>query len=159
MGTITAFVYIGTAHPNHGGINPSYCITLSENSRPCLKLMDFESNSEIIKIIPTIENMIDDIYFLLSSFIVNKKYNKDDFYLKEMYEIFTEDERKQLYSKIKNELKDINLKIVFNILDESTLLNQLEKVQQYSIDYEITTPLYRKEYNHWTKRTELKELK
>ena len=35
MATCTAQILVGLAHPNHGGINPSYQLFLSENSRPC----------------------------------------------------------------------------------------------------------------------------
>ena len=35
MATWTAQILVGLAHPNHGGINPSYQLFLSENSRPC----------------------------------------------------------------------------------------------------------------------------
>jgi len=159
MGTLTAFIFIGTSHPNHGGINPTHCITLSENSRPCLILKGIDDNEEIIRIIPTIENMVDDIHFLVYSYVLKKNFTNKDFHLKEMYELFTDDERKIIYDEVKSGLKSIDIKIVFNILDGSTLLNQLEKVKEYPNDYEITTTVMKKEYHQWAGEIEKKEFR
>ena len=157
MATLTAFIFIGTSHPNHGGINPSHYITLSENSRPCLQLKMIDNEQEIIRIIPTVENMIDDIYFLIYSFIFKKKYTNYDFHLKEMYELFDADERNNIYNEVKTELQGMDIKVVFNILDGSTLLDQLDKIKQYPNNYEVTTPIFRKEFNQWSGKTEYKD--
>ena len=146
MGTFTAFIYIGKSHPNHSGIIPSHSIILSENSRPCLQLNSIENNKEIIRIIPTIENMIDDIHFLVYSFVLKKNHTDFNFHLKEMYQLFSEEERKKLYEEVKNGLQNTELKIVFNILDGSSLLNKIDCIKQYPNDYEVTTPAFKKEY-------------
>jgi len=159
MGTLTAFIFIGTSHPNHGGINPTHYITLSENSRPCLELKSFDNNKEIIRIIPTIENMIDDIYFLIYSFIIKKNKSNQDFHLKEMFELYTDEERKLLYEEVKTGLKGINMKIVFNLLDGSVLLCQTDKIKEYPTDCEITTPLFIKEFNQWTGKKQEREFR
>ena len=159
MGTLTAFIFIGTSHPNHGGINPTHCITLSENSRPCLQMKRIDDNEEIIRIIPTIENMVDDIYFLIYSFILKKNYEKQEFHLKEMYSLFNADERKSIYNEVKKELLDKNIKIVFNILKGSTLINKIDEIKKYPNDYEVTAPLFKKEYNQWTGKIEEKEFR
>lgn len=36
MATFTAQILVGSPHPNHGGINPTYSLFLSENSRSCM---------------------------------------------------------------------------------------------------------------------------
>jgi len=51
----------------------------------------------------------------------------------------------------------MNMKVVFNILDESSLLNQIDIIKNYPLDCEVTTPKYSREYNHWTKQTVEKE--
>jgi hypothetical protein len=140
MASLTAFIFIGNPNIYHGGINPTHYITLSENSRPCLTLKVFDKEKEILRIIPTYENIIDDIYFLIYSFVFKKKYNVNDFHLKEMHELFSKEERNSIYNEVKQGLMDINIKVVFNILAGSTLLTQLQNIGQYPDDYEITTP-------------------
>jgi len=39
MGTLTAQFLVGKTHPNHGGINPTHYLFLSENSRPVFTLL------------------------------------------------------------------------------------------------------------------------
>ena len=34
MATLTPQILVGIPHPNHGGINPSHFLFLSENNRP-----------------------------------------------------------------------------------------------------------------------------
>ena len=157
MATLTAFILIGNSHPNHGGIIPKYSITLAENDRPCLRLASMDSNKEVIKIIPTNKNLADDIYFLVYSFILKKNYENRDFNSKEMHELFTDEERNKIYDEVKTGLCGFNMKIVFNILVGSTLLGQLDKIKEYPIDYEVTTPLFRKELDHWTGKVEREE--
>jgi hypothetical protein len=157
MGTLTAFIYIGTSHPNHSGIIPTHFITLSENDRPCLQLKSIDTNKEIISIIPTIENMIDDIHFIVYSFVLEKGYTDLNYHLKEMSQLFTEEERKKIYEEVKKGLQNMDIKIVFNILDGSSLLNKLDSIKLYPNDYEVTTPVLKKEYSHWTQKTEIKE--
>jgi len=140
MASLTAFIFIGTPNIYHGGIIPTHYITLSENNRPCLTLKMFDKEKEILRIIPTYENIIDDIYFLIYSFVLTKKYRINDFHLKEMYEVFSKEERNSIYNEVKQGFLDINIKVVFNILAGSTLLIQLDKISQYPNDYEITTP-------------------
>ena len=154
MGTITAFIFVGTSHQNHVGINPTHFISLSENDRPCLILRKIEDNKEIIRIIPTIECMIDDIHFLVYSFILNKNYTNYEYNLKEMYQLFTDDERKTIYDEVKNGLQGIEIKLVFNILNGSSLLNQLDKIKNYPNDFEVTLPKFKKEFNHLTGKIE-----
>jgi len=157
MATLTAFIFVGTSHPNHGGINPTHYISLSENDRPCLILRNVENNQNIIRIIPTVDCMIDDIYFMIYSFILKKNYTNYDFNMKTMYDLFTDEERELIYNEVKTVLSGIDMKVVFNILDGSTLLYKLDKIKQYPNDYEITTPIFRKEYNQWSGKTENKE--
>ena len=156
MGTLTSFIFIGYSHPNHGGINPTHCISLSENSRPCLVLRNIDGK-EIDKVIPTVECMVDDIYFMIYNSVL--KLYKQDFIFngKEMYSLFNSDERNGLYNEVKTKLVNLDLKIVFNILDGSSLLNRIDDIKNYLIDYEVTIPKIRREYSHSTKKVEINE--
>ena len=66
MATTTATIFVGYAHPNHGGINPTHYIQLSENSRPALILHSIDDKEETKVMIPTLENMIDDVYLMIA---------------------------------------------------------------------------------------------
>ena len=70
MSTTTAIILIGQAHQNHSGINPTHLIRLTENDRPALILQSIESKEKPIIIVPTVENMVDDIYLMISVFIL-----------------------------------------------------------------------------------------
>ena len=152
MATTTATIFIGHSHPNHGGISPSHLILLTENSRPTLTLRAIDGSQEPITIIPTIENMVDDIYLMIAVYILNKiKPSKPLFNEKgdSMYDIFDEDTRKSLYKQTMIDLQKLNMKIVFNLLDGSNLIHQIEKIKQYPVDFEITKPYIVREYSPW----------
>lgn len=72
MSTTTATILIGRAHQNHGGIIPTHLIQLTENSRPSLLLQPIEGPSDVKVVIPTLENIVDDIYLMVTVFILNK---------------------------------------------------------------------------------------
>ena len=155
MGTITSFIFIGTSHTYHGGINPTHYISLFENDRPCLQLRNI-NGKEVDRVIPT-GKYIDDIYFMIYTSVL-KLYKQDfKFNGKELYDLFDAEQRERLYSEVKSKLINLNMKIVFNILDGSSLLNLIDDIKKYPIDYEVTTPGFRREYNPWTNKTEEKE--
>lgn len=161
MATTTATIFIGHAHQNHSGINPTHLIRFTENDHPALILQSLESKDEPKVIIPTIENTIDDIYLMIAVFILKKVtptkeiLNLDRISL---YEILESKERFQLYEEAKNSFEGTGLKVVFNILDGSSLLSQVDLIKKYPNDYEITLPFIKYEYNVWSKKTELIEL-
>ena len=69
MGSFTAQIIVGQAHPNHGGIIPSYYLFLSENSKPAWLLMSENITSNKDKQItwfPTVENMLQDALLMIS---------------------------------------------------------------------------------------------
>ena len=70
MATTTATIFVGYAHPNHGGINPTHYIQLSENSRPALILHSIDGKEETKVMIPTLENMIDDVYLMIAAYVL-----------------------------------------------------------------------------------------
>ena len=102
------------------------------------------------------DTIIDDIYFLIYSYIL--KLNDTDYSYEgiplQMYKLFTDDERYELYNNVKLALRDYNIKTVFNILYESSLLEHLDNIKNYPVDCEITTPFFRKEFDSWAENKE-----
>lgn len=155
MATTTATILIGSAHQNDSGINPTHFIQFTENDRPALILHAIDGESKKIVIIPTIENTIDDIYLMIAVFILkaikpSKKINSIK--RESLYEILNEDERKTLYKKTKEILTANRIKVVFNILDNSHLLNQLKQIKKYPNDIEVTLPAFKKEFDAWSNK-------
>ncbi len=73
MATFTAQILVGSPHPNHGGINPTHSLFLSENSRPAWILVDpypdsGPRNSRIVWI-PTLENMLEDALLMIAVYV------------------------------------------------------------------------------------------
>lgn len=160
MATTTATIFIGQAHTNDSGINPTHLILFTENDRPALILQSLKGNEETKVIIPTIENTIDDIYLMISVFILKKINPIKELHTKDrksIYDIFNKQERLELYEKSKIILQDTKIKLVFNVLDESHLLNQLDLIKQYPNDYEVTVPFIKNEYSSWTGKVTFKE--
>ena len=155
MATTTATILIGRAHQNDSGINPTHFIQFTENDRPTLILQAIEGESKKVVIIPTIENTIDDIYLMIAVFILkavkpSKKLNSIT--RKSLYEILDEEERKSLYKKTKEILTANRIKVIFNILDNSHLLNLLKQIKKYPNDFEVTLPALKKELNVWSNK-------
>ncbi len=160
MSTTTATILIGHAHQNQSGIIPSHLIRFTENDRPALILHSLESTEENKVIIPTVENTIDDIYLMIAVFILNKLDQANVLHSKErksIYDIFNEKERRELYKKTKLIIEGTNLKVVFNLLENSHLFYQMNLIKQYTNDYEVTTPFVKSEYNVWAGKVEFKE--
>jgi hypothetical protein len=163
MSTTTALILVGRSHPNHSGIIPSHHIRLTENSRPALILQSLdETDSEPIILIPSVENTIDDIYLMISTYILKLVHPSVELHTKELisiYDLVDSVERHDLYTSSKKCLQAIDMKVVFNILEHSMLLDQIQRIPKYPIDFEVTTPLMKKEYDRWTNKTELRMLK
>jgi hypothetical protein len=162
MATTTATILIGHAHQNDSGIIPSHLIRFTENDRPAFILHSLESIEENKVIIPTIENTIDDLYLMIAVFILNKMEPAIVLHSKErksIYDIFDEKERTELYKKTKLIIEESNLKVVFNLLEDSLLLNQLHIIKQYPNDYEVTVPYMKNEYSAWSGKVTFKEFK
>jgi hypothetical protein len=152
MATTTATIFIGTAHQNNSGINPTHLIRLTENSRTALILHDLQGVEKTRTIIPSPIDIIDDIYLIIAVHIINGiKPNKDleNINRTRLDEIFELQERSELYNQTKKLIQDINIKVVFNILDSSILNSQIDRIKEFPNDFEITTSTHKKEYNAW----------
>lgn len=162
MATTTATILIGYAHQNDSGIIPSHLIRFTENDRPAFILHSLDRNEEIKVIIPTIENTIDDLYLMIAVFILNKLEQAIVLHSEErtsIYDIFDKKERINLYKKTKIIIEESKLKVVFNLLEDSHLLNQLHIIKQYPNDYEVTVPHIKNEYSAWSGKVTFKEFK
>jgi hypothetical protein len=165
MATFTAQILVGSPHPNHGGIDPTYSLFLSENSRPAWILVDpypdsGPRNSRIVWI-PTLENMLEDALLMITVYVC-----KDDGILElikgfgigiesdtiEMYSDTTESQRRQLYERCR-EIPRFP-KIVISVFKESSVgKRQLSLLENYTMDVEVCTPIYSRWYSHWRDET------
>ena len=160
MATITAFILVGKADQKQSGIIPTHYIMLYESEHPSLSLHRIEDNKEIIRIRPTIEKLVDNIYLLIFTFVfkaeiyLDKKMNG-----KEIHKIYNEKKQNLTCEKIMESLKTDDLKVVFNIMTGSTLLNQIERIKDYPNDYEVTTTKFKKEYSYKKDKVKFEEFK
>lgn len=155
MATTTATILIGQAHPNHGGINPTHFIRFTENDRPALILQAIDEQMERKVIIPTVEDTVNDIYLMIAVFILKKVTPSKEIHTlkkKSLYEILDKNERLHLYSETRKIFEELKIKIVFNILDDSHLLNQVDIIKSYPNDFEVTLPALKKEYDAWANK-------
>ncbi len=160
MATTTAIILIGQADLYHDGIIPTHLIRLTENDRPALILRSIEGDEEPIIVVPTIENMVDDIYLMISVFILKTLNLEKKIQTKNresIYDIFNKQERFVLYEKAKTSIQKFNIKVVFNILEKSHLLSQIDKIKQCPYDFEVTVPYIK--FNAWLGKVEYKEFK
>ncbi len=159
MATTTATILVGRAHQNHSGIIPTHLIRLTENSRPALIMQSLEGMEDVKIVIPTLENMVDDIYLMIAVFVLKKFENLEHIHNEEsksIYDLFSEKERYTLYNKTKKIIRGSGIKVVFNILDNSHLLSQIDIIKKYPKDIEVTLPSFKKEFNTWNKKVTAK---
>jgi hypothetical protein len=155
MATTTATILIGRAHQNNSGINPTHIIFFTENDRPAIIVKSLEEKSENRVVIPTIDNTVDDIYLTIAVYILNgfkpskelANANRDS-----LGHILDLDQRINLYNETLIFFSKNRIKVVFNILDNSHLLTQLDAIKKYPNDFEVTLPVMKKEYNEWSQK-------
>jgi hypothetical protein len=155
MATTTAIILIGQTHQNHSGINATHLIRFTENDRPALILQSLDEQAELKVVIPTVENTVNDIYLMIAVFILRKITPSKEIHnleRKSLYDILDENERLSLYAEVKKVLKATRIKVVFNILDDSHLLNQIDIIKTYPNDLEVTLPALKKEFDVWANK-------
>jgi hypothetical protein len=145
MATLTAQVLVGSAHPNHGGIEPTHYIFLSENSRPAWLLLHQnifkEASDDVIATwIPTVENMLEDLLVMIAIHICQDRQvielaksfcTKIESDRIELYSDFEASQRQQLYQKCRN-ITDFP-KIIISVFSGSTIERQLPILEQYQM--------------------------
>jgi hypothetical protein len=71
---------------------------------------------------------------------------------KSIYDILDEKERLSLYSETKKAFEETKVKLVFNILDNSQLLKQIDVIKTYPNDFEVTLPALKKVFDAWANK-------
>ena len=168
MATLTANILVGSPHPNHDGIQPSHYLFLSENSRPAWVLVQqnlFNKENrqeEKITWIPTVEDMLEDAILMIA---VHVQKNQGILELAstftdnieserlELYEVFNESQRKQLYEECRK-ISDFP-KLIVSVFQGSTIKRQLKVVEQYKMDVEVCSPVYARLFSLWSKETNI----
>ena len=160
MATITAQIQVGHGHQNHGGINPSHYLFLSENSRPAWILVPQNvfpvereekniKNEDRIVWIPSQEGMLEDAILMIAYYILQDKKVCDilDEYLgnkpKDSIEVHSdipEEVRTELY-QICRSFK-IKYKILVLVMDGSAIYAQIKALDLYNMDLEICSSVY-----------------
>ena len=163
MATLTAQILVASSHQNHGGIQPTHYLFLSENSRPAWVLVPENvfnpGNEKITKVtwIPTIENMLEDALLMIAINVLKdkdiialaKEYFKKDIHGSlSLYEDIGPETLRTLYQKCRK-LKN-KFKIVLTVLEGSSIRGQLKVLNNYGMDMEVCTPLYFRTYSAWT---------
>ena len=153
MATTTSIIFIGHAHQNHSGIIPTHFIQLIENDKPALILQSIDMTNESIVVTPTIESIVDDIYLMIACYVLCVVKPSKDIHShkrESIKDILFEDERLTLYQSTLKAIQNNNIKLVFNILDGSVLLNKIEEIKNFPNDFEITLPTIKKEFDTWS---------
>lgn len=156
MATTTATIFIGQAHQNDSGIIPTHLIQFTENDIPGIKLINL-STLKSIKCIPSIDRPIDDIFLVISTYVLGGISISKQLENNCVSEVFEKNELIELYDQSKKIFEVQKIKTVFNLLDNSILLRHIEDIKHYPNDFEITTPAYKKEYDRWSNEVVIKE--
>lgn len=151
MGTFTAQILVGHDHRYGGGIIPSHALYLSENSRPAwilknLDLFEEGNQSDFVRWIPTVENMLDDAMLLIGIHVIKdeavikaaqdfcKVDNLDDL---ELYEAFSKEDLETLYELVRT--TKIEYCIALTIFNESHIINQYNTLDHYECRANVFT--------------------
>ena len=168
MATLTAQVLIGTPHQNHGGIEPTHYLFLSENSRPAWILVPEnifnEESAEFKKItwIPTMENMLEDALLMIAIHVIRDEEirNLAERYFRnettewaELYEDIDEGDLESLREKCR-EIGN-RYKIVITVFEGSSARSDVKILENYKMDVEVCTPTYYRLFSSWTGETRI----
>jgi len=168
MATLTAQILVGYPHANHGGINPTHYIFLSENSSPSWVLfhqnvmVENESDIEKITWIPTVENMLEDALLMTAIHVCKnceilelaKKFcSKIESDWIELYPNFNESQLSELYQKC-SEIIDFP-KLIIAVFKGSTIENQLSLLEKYKMEVEVCSPMYSRTFSSWRNETKI----
>jgi len=169
MAALTAQILVGTPHQNHGGINPTHYLFLSENNRPAWILVPEnvfnEEPGKFNKItwVPTLENMLEDALLMIAIHVIkdkelcdlSKKYfRKKASEWAELYEDIDMKDLKKLYKKC-SEIGNRH-KVVISVFEGSSIRsNHMKTLENYRMDVEVCTPTYLRIYSPWNGKTRI----
>ncbi|MCT8136970.1 hypothetical protein H1D32_03990 [Anaerobacillus sp. CMMVII] len=159
MGTFTAQLLVGSAHPYEGGIyGITHTLQLSENGRPAW-ILNSTNDAKKAKImwIPTLEHMLEDALLMIGLYVW-----KDEALCKMKERYFTNQQKNyiQLYDDIdpkyleemRARCRDISStsKIMISVFEGSTIETQLPVIRAYDYDFEVCLSVFQKAYNVWS---------
>lgn len=163
MGTITAQILVGEAHPNHGGIYPTHVLYLSEDSKPAWILethnilVEPVSKQKPIIWIPTLEHMLEDALLMVSCYVAKhpqiyalvqeKKDHAKDSSL-QLYQMFEKEELAHLHAI--NQNISSRLKLIVNVFEGSTIRKQLNILEKYGMEVEVLVPTFSRLFSRWS---------
>lgn len=159
MGTMTAQILVGSAHPYHDGIDPTHYLFLSENSRPAWVLTSqnvfsdhFDRHpliSSPIIWIPSVENMLEDALLMIAYYItqnpeirtmVRSYTDMRQAQRRQLYDMFTHEQRHQLYRQCR-QIENYP-KLIVSVFHYSTIRTQISVLKQYQMDFEVCMVCY-----------------
>lgn len=164
MGTMTAQMIIGSAHPYDGGIIPDYYMYLSENGVARWTIMEDNIKSELLtskhqplaQWIPTIEYMLEDAFLMIGIYVIK------DQELVQMVQQFYKGKvprNASLYEDIPPKALELMrkrartmgfpCKLTISVFNGSSLMQQIQVLENYSMDVEVCVPVYLREYIVW----------
>jgi len=163
MATFTAYLLVGHGHPNDDGIIPIAELALSENSRPAWTLRPrreaFQQPSPPIPTqriwIPShSEHILEDGLLMLALYVWRdnklRRLARELFDLKEHHlNLSVLDAERISALRELARAEEWFGKIALFVLKESYLLNQLEKLADWSIQAEVCTPSWWRIQNQW----------
>jgi len=155
MGTITAIISVGHSHMYSGGIIPSHHIFLSENDRPNLTIIELpiqnpSLSSKVIYVFPTYDNLVEDIFLTIAVYILKIFDIEIDIYTYEyasIDKILSIEERNDLYKKTREHLETNNIKVLFTIMEGSSLMSSIDLIKTYPNEIEIASSTYNSSRN------------
>ncbi len=149
MATTTSFILAGISHPNDDGINIYHCIQLTEGSAPAYTMRAWVEDELIYPdmakdktkvMIPTIENALDDLLLMIMLWAV-KDMSDVHFSVNDRIEMYSiaDEERFKLYALNKQLAAKTALKLVINLIDSKSLLNenQIAQLADYDIEFQV----------------------
>lgn len=163
MGTFTAQLLVGNAHPYEGGIyGITHTLQLSENGRPAWVLNSKnDATKNTITWIPTLEHMLEDALLMIGLYVW-----KDEALCNMKEQYFTNQQKNdiELYEDIDPKhlaemharCRDISsrTKIVMSVFEGSTIQTQLPVIYAYDHDFEVCLSVYQKAYSVWSGKRE-----
>lgn len=171
MGTFTAQILVGGAHPNDGGmINLTHELYLSENSIPGWHLVpSFFQNDEgreRIVWIPTLEHMLEDALLMIGVYVLKDKELVDmaNRYIKKksnrkaigLYDDVAKDDLLRMYERARQ--IESGHKIIINVFEGSSIRRQLKVLEEYEFDLEVCLSSFKREYSMWSGKKEIRGL-
>ena len=141
MSEITAKIYIGHLDNGKSFIVPTHQLLLTENDRSCLILSNLNDvQAKPVFIIPSPDNITDDIFLAVSVYVLKLfdiSIDRDTNNYNTVCKILSDNDRKNLYNKTKECLKEYDIYFSFYLYKGGSLSYEVETINSYSANIEI----------------------